>query len=161
MKSQSLLPRHVGKSHATLRPVPLACTWLCSLQTTLRAPEEVKYQKSVGIFQWENFQSHQRLELPFRNGESPPKSREMISFFFPLRCQSKHCLLPIQGMSRGLFPRSLTAIMRSSLALPLVLGIFIIGLFQPRHTLFQGKLSFETSILSKQKVGIDSWQLQR
>lgn len=37
----------------------------------------------MGIFQWEDFQNHQRLELPFHNWKSPPNSREMISFFFP------------------------------------------------------------------------------
>lgn len=91
IKSQNPLPRHLGKSQTALLQVPLAWELLSSPrqprlgshQTTLHAPEEAKYQKSMGIFQREDFQNHQRLELPFHNWASPPNSKEMISFFFP------------------------------------------------------------------------------
>ena len=167
VKSQSLLQRHQGKSQATFLPyLPVNSSQapgqlrLCSLQPTLNAPKEVKYQNSRGIFQWKGFQNHQRLELPFHRWESPPNSRDMISFFFPWLA-IRNSLLPIQGLSRGLSPKSSTPVIGSSPTSPLVLGIFIMGLFQPRHKFCQGKLCFETSILSKQRAGIDSWQLQR
>lgn len=90
MKSQSQLQRHRGKSQATFLPYLLVNSSqaprqlrLCSLQRTLNAPEEVKYQNSRGIFQWKGFQNHRRLELPFHHWEGPPNSRDMISFFFP------------------------------------------------------------------------------
>ena len=76
VKSQSLLQRHQGKSQATFLPyLPVNSSQapgqlrLCSLQPTLNAPEEVKYQNSRGIFQWKGFQNHQRLELPFHHWE--------------------------------------------------------------------------------------------
>lgn len=111
-------------------------------------------KKSMGIFQWEIFQNHQRLKLPSHNWKSPPKRRE-INLSSSWACQLKHSLPLMQNCHKAI-PSELNPLIRSSLSLPLVLGVFIIGLLEPRHSFCQGKFSFEESILSKQRTGVDS-----
>lgn len=89
-------------------------------------------KKFMGIFQWENFQNHQRLKLPYHNWKSPPKRRE-INLSSSWACQLKHRLPLMQNCHKAI-PNELNHIIRSSPSLPLVWGVFTIGLLEPRHS---------------------------
>ena len=147
--------------HQPSYPLALAEILISSSNILVTAPLSIFYfqnkpntKKSMGIFQWENFQNHQRLKLPSHNWKSPPKRRE-INLSSSWACQLKHRLPLMQNCHKAI-PSELNPIIRSSPSLPLVLGVFIIGLLEPRHSFCQGKFSFEATILSKQRTGVDS-----